>query len=621
MEIKNIVKYWARVALCAVLLAFFAPLYAPPLHAQANLGVDVDDSIYELLDSASMKGYINDLSQYRPYSAKQIHSYLEQIRQNPGLGEAEQKVIDGELLRFRKIASPPPPDKTFMDFLADGAVLLSQNENLPLALRLEFDFKNRLDFVSKNPYLFNVMRLYLEGDITAYFSYQAMAGTGLTLVKGGTFAPYAYIPETDGHSIGAGNIQAGGVSFSGESLSLALQVGGRAAASFFEGKVRTGFGYMKRNIGFANTSLIYSGMASPLLGWDLSIRPFKWAGLNFMVGGLNGVDDDDSTSKAMFTAQQFEFFLTRYFYLGVTMGSIWIKRLEPYYLMPFMPVAFGQSLLGDYDNLAIQATLALKLPYVTIYGVGLTDEVQPSDVKGLFSSLTQQFAFQFGAKVLIPKLPFTTFQFQYTKIEPYTYTHYAQRAFEGSNKAHGTINISWMNNQRNLGYYLQPNSDEFLFRVESQPFSGWRFALAYRHIRHGDGNRALGQVEGRSNSVYENTVNKIQNKGGVSTNGGRPTTEDVIYTGIYSGAQWYFSQNEKGGAKRPKKDFLNDGVYEYIHIVALDIGYRFRRVPIEIEGSFVFSRNDGPVFNGTKGNEELRIALGLDVRFYGKARR
>ena len=292
-EIKSIREKCKIFRICRfiffVALLFSAPLYAP-LYSQGNLGVDVDDSIYELLDSASMKGYINDLSQYRPYSANQIYRYLEQIRQNPGLSGAEQRVIDGELSRFLQISRPPQPDKTFMDFLADGAVLLSENENLPLALRLEFDFKNRIDFVSKNPYLFNVMRLYFEGDITPYFSYQAMAGTGLTLVKGGTFAPYAYIPDTDGHSISAGNIQTGNVSFSGDTLSLALQVGGKAAASFFDGKVRTGLGYMKRNIGFANTSLIYSAMASPLLGWDLSIRPFKWAALNFMVGGLNGVD-------------------------------------------------------------------------------------------------------------------------------------------------------------------------------------------------------------------------------------------------------------------------------------------------------------------------------------------
>ena len=607
--------------LLPIFLAIFLPI-ALPVYAQANLGVDIDDSIYELLDSASMKGYILDLSHYRPYSAQQVYHYLQKISDAPKLEPAERRVIEQQLQRFGKIASVAEPDKQFSDFLNDGTVLLSQDENLPLALRLEFDLKNRLDFVSKSPHLFNVMRLYMEGNITPHFSYQAMAGTGLILVKTQSFAPYDYVLETDGQAISAGNIQAGEVSFKGDRPSFALQVGGRFNASFFDDKVRSGFGYLKRNMGVANTSLIYSGKASPILGWDLSIRPFKWAALNFMVGGLNGIDDDISTSKAMFTAQQFEFFLTRYFYIGVTMGSVWIKRLEPYYMMPFMPVAFGQSLLGDYDNLAIQGTMALKLPYFTIYAVGFADEVQPFDIANLFSSLTQQFAFQFGAKVLLPKLPFTTFQFQYTKIEPYTYTHYAQRAFQGSAKSYGTINISWFNNQSNLGYYLPPNSDEFLFRIESQPLPGWRFALAYKHIRHGDGDRTKGQVEGRTNSVYKNTVNKIHiGTENVKTEGSGNTKEDKIYTGIYS-APWYFSKDEKGGAKRPNKNFLNDGVYEYIHVVTLDIGYRFRKLPIEAIAHFVFSHNDGPVFdNGKKDNEKIRFALGLDLRFYSKARR
>ncbi|WGK68128.1 hypothetical protein P0082_06485 [Candidatus Haliotispira prima] len=602
-----------------LLLLLSGPLLS--LSAQRNLGVDIDDSVYELLDSASMKGYITDLSHYRPYSADQVYRYLEQIGEVSTLDEAERKVLDREMERFLGIVSVFEPDTKFIDFLKDGTVLLSGDENLPLVLRLEFDLKNRLEFFSQNPYLFNVMRLYLEGNITPYFSYQAMAGTGMTLIKTNAFAPYTYRLETDGQAISGGNIQNGEVSFDGSSPSLALQVGGKVAASFFNGRVRTSLGYTKRNIGISNTSLIYSGQAGPLLGWDLSIRPFKWAGLNFMVGGLNGIDDSTSTSKAMFTAQQFEFFLTQYFYIGVTMSSVWIKRLEPYYMMPFMPVAFGQSLLGDYDNLAIQGTMALKLPYVTIYGVGFADEVQPSDLAGLFSSLTQQFAFQAGIKVLIPKLPFTTFQFQYTKIEPYTYTHYAQRAFQGSAKAHGTINISWMNNGANLGYYLEPNSDEFLFKIESQPFPGWHFALGYKHIRHGDGNRMLGQVEGRSNALFENTVNKTQTTAGVSTNTNGNTAEDQIYTGIYSGAEWYFSKDDSGGSKRPSKDFLNDGVYEYIHVISLDVGYRFRQLPIEIVGHFMFSRNDGPVYNGIKGNEEIRLAVGFDFRFYGKSRR
>ncbi len=615
------------------LLALLAlPALLPALHGQENLGVDIDDSVYELLDAAEMKGYITDLSQYRPYSARQVRDYLEQIHRSQRLSAAERKVIARELERFHSIASFAEPDTKFLDFLKDATVLLSQHEALPLALRLEFDFKNRLDFISGNPYLFNVMRMYLEGNITSHISYQAMVGTGFTmvprssldpnssLVRVNSFAPYTYRLETDGHAISGGNIQAGEVSFSGERPSLALQAGGKVAASFFDGKVRTSFGYMKRNIGVANTSLIYSGQASPLPGWDLSLRPFKWAALNFMVGGLTGVNGKFSTAGAMFTAQQFEFFLTKYFYIGVTMGSVWIKRLEPYYLLPFMPVAFSQSLLGDHDNLAIQATLALKLPYVTIYGVGFTDEVQPSDVANLFSSLTQQFAFQAGVKVLIPKLPFTTFQFQYTKIEPYTYTHYAQKPFDGSVK-YGTINISWMNNQQNLGYYLPPNSDEFLFRLESQPFAGWHFALSYRHIRHGDGARKRGEVEGRSNAVFEHTVNQLQKGDKVETNIANEvnTKEDLIYTGIYS--KLYFGDESAGGGKRPTKNFLHDGVYEYIHVITLDVGYRFRKLPIELVGHLMFSRNDGPVYNGVKKGEEIRVALGLDLRFYGKSRR
>ena len=176
---------------------------------------------------------------------------------------------------------------------------------------------------------------------------------------------------------------------------------------------------------------------------------------------------------------------------------------------------------------------------------------------------------------------------------------------------------------KNLGYYLPPNSDEFLFQIEGQPLPGWHFALGYKHIRHGDGDRRLGQVEGRTNAVFENTVDKVQiaDEAAKDSLKDTKTDEGKLYTGIYDPKSYFARNKTQSDGKRPPKDFLHDGVYEFIHVVTLDLAYRFRRIPLQAVAHFMFSHNDGPVHNGFKDDAEIRVGLGLDLRFYGKSRR
>ncbi|GAH45481.1 unnamed protein product, partial [marine sediment metagenome] len=60
----------------------------------------------------------------------------------------------------------------------------------------------------------------------------------------------------------------------------------------------------------------------------------------------------------------------------------------------------------------------------------------------------------------LPGLSFAFLTLQYTKIEPSCYTHYLQDHLSYSEP----ININYSNDGENIGYYLSPNSDEFLIK-------------------------------------------------------------------------------------------------------------------------------------------------------------
>jgi hypothetical protein len=100
-------------------------------------------------------------------------------------------------------------------------------------------------------------------------------------------------------------------------------------------------------------------------------------------------------------------------------------------------------------------------------------------------------------------------------------------------------------------------------------------AAQYQLIRHGDGDHTAGQVEGNSDTWID-----------------------------YSGLDLY-----------PPKDFLHDGIYEWINILKLNFAYAFASAPITVweEYGFVHARN----YRNITGNTAVMnlLGLGLEVKY------
>jgi hypothetical protein len=168
------------------------------------------------------------------------------------------------------------------------------------------------------------------------------------------------------------------------------------------------------------------------------------------------------------------------------------------------------------------------------------------------------YAWQFGASALLPRLPFASLQMRYTKIEPYNYTHLREKMpWYGDTP----MITSYTNSGKSLGYYLPPNSDELLLRFETMPSALSSLNFQYQMIRHG-------AEYGRSAVDGSSLQSELDPSG--------RDTKSVL-----------------------KKSFLQDGAYQWQHVLKIGGDYRFPKTPVQVfaEAGVVlsyFTDIDGP---------------------------
>jgi hypothetical protein len=431
------------------------------------------------------------------------------------------------------------------------------------------------------------VKVFLEGDITSHFSYGFNVGFGASYLDPGAFEPFGHTTYNDGFALGMDGSLNDSTEDNGFAVTFHFMP--EMQLQFLDDRVRLGMGRYSRSLGPGSGGLTVSDTARPYDALELQVRPAKWLNYYFSVGSLGnwfsqrawfgdvkGIDGEDGSYPALpeyntaideknFTLQVLEIMPLDWMYLNLTTGSIWGKRMEIGYFNPLMPLLFAQNLYGDADNLAMEMTAAFPLPFgVKLYGTFFADEVQFNNLGTLFTDTSQQFGLQAGLKGLIPGLGFTLGTFQYTKLEPYVYTHYEQ-VYPSST---ALINTNWTNDRYNLGYYLPPNSDEFLLQLESMPVAGLKVYGKYRYIRHGYGDWNNGEIEGTvdSGGAYADDPN---------------TTED--------------DGDDRHAYQHRPKNFLKDGPYEQIHMATLGGEYQFPGAPFRLglEYTFSIASNDG----------------------------
>jgi hypothetical protein len=528
----------------ASLLVLVLVLLPGAAAAQEQLSVGLSDPlIYTLLEICSLKGVLPPLPAVRPYRLEEVRRLMRVAIDSPsGLSSRE-------LALLRRAWDQLPPVAASL-------------------ARAEFTLESELRANLSKPgalHSFNQGRAAVRGSLASVLAYDLNLGISLDKIDPEAFAPYSFTKKWDGYHIWAeggtvvtsdGNDDHPSIGFSSlPELSLDL----------WQSRINLQLSRLRHQWGVGEGSLSLSGTARPFMALAGSIQPgTKWK-FHFLSGTLGDWWNAEAEQK-MFSIHRLEWTPWDWLYLSPWESVVYAKRLEFSYLDPIGSYFMGQQSNGDLDNIAFGGEAAFSWsPYFRLYFSLFLDEIVLVPLSRLFTRPNNQFAWQAGLKVPIPWLPFALLTLQYTKIEPYCYTHAPYQPTAGSIP----ININYAHDGENLGYHLPPNSDELLLRFFTLPADSLELSAQYQLIRHGTGDHAAGQIEGDIDIWYD-----------------------------YGSPDPY-----------PEKDFLHDGIYEWINILTLQLGYRFAGLPLRLwaEYSFVHAANYGNI----SGNTAVKNLFGL----------
>jgi len=550
------------------------------LGAQTNLSVDLQDPVYQLLELGELKGALSRLSAVRPYSHSQVVALLQALWDGRSrFSPAEQAVLADTLRRFGEDTSG----------LRHGNFTYRQDSERAKKLQVGADLRSRFRLNANSPenwHLDSVLRPYLRGDLVPWLSYLGIIGVTLDRVRADeTFAPYGFSKQWDAiHFSLQGPM--GGEELDYPAISYDLQT--EITAQLLHDSVRLSLARQRREWGIGDGSLTLGSSARPFVGVEAHVELAPWLFIHHLVGSLSnweeepasiGAESGTLTYQKLFALQRLELFPFRWLYLSASSSVIGAKRFELIYTVPLLAGVLAQNLIADLDNVGVGVDLAVTVPpfgraFFSLYA----DEMHITNPSDLFTRPRNMFALQGGLKVPVPGLPFAALTVQYTKIEPFTYTHYPTWYPDYRMQ----VDTAYTHDGENLAYPLWPNSDELLVKLTSVPIPSLRAGLEYRMIRHGDNpSRVPGDPAtlGRPDGYYDYSV-----------------SEDSY----------------------PDKAFLHDGLYDHNHIVTLSGEYSIPRSPITVGLSYTFTYTYWePNDSGELDRPDLmRNIVGLEVKVF-----
>jgi len=389
---------------------------------------------------------------------------------------------------------------------------------------------------------------YLEGNPLPWLSLKGEAGFTFDKIEKSLYLPYQFTKEWDTTHIWFGNPRNsdGTLDYPTASYDIREDI----AAESENGSMMIRLSRVRRDWGIGSGSFSLSETARPFVGLETVFRPSKFFAISGVVGSLTNWEEgsnEKSTAKdssgnytalsyqKMLGLQRMELFPFDWLTISASSTLIGAKRFELGYFSPLLFSVMYQNQLADIDNLGVQVDGQIVVPKIgKFYGSFYTDEMDMTNFSELFTKARNMFALQGGAKISLPGLAFATLTAQYTKIEPFVYSHYATWYPDYRLK----VDTSYTQDGENLGYYLPPNSDEFLVKLDMIPAPGWRLGLKYSFVRHGDNPQIdwvakLPEIFGNVNDYMD-------------------------YGQLYS----------------YNKDFLHDGIYDFNHIGSINVAWR-----------------------------------------------
>jgi len=211
--------------------------------------------------------------------------------------------------------------------------------------------------------------------------------------------------------------------------------------------------------------------------------------------------DRDSRYTKYFSAHRLKVAIPKFADLSISDVVVYNGRIEFAYLNPILLWHFAEKSLQDRDNKNFILDFQTKfLKNVEFQGTLFVDDDEQFAIFTGKTSRSQKFVYQLGTMIYEPLIKNLSLTVEYTKIRPFTYSHYDIR---DNYTAYGV----------NLGHRIGPNADELFTRL-TYNISDWgRLNLEYSRVRKG-------------NNIYDANGNLIKNVGGDVLYGYRDDIDD-----------------------------------------------------------------------------------------------
>ncbi|QEN08638.1 hypothetical protein EXM22_11815 [Oceanispirochaeta crateris] len=553
--------------LVALLIGFTASL-----PAQTHNAVLLDETaLYDFLDQAELKGYVGTLRAVQPYPRSLVVSLLKDI------SKYRNQMTPMEREVFQDFYEDFVEDED-EDFVDDGDIRIQGYvSTLKVDVGAEANMNAQLNEL-KDSGGDMIGKISAQGDVADNLSWGLHLTGGFFLTDdydvdtsyGPTaWEPYTYTKEWDGgiHYLSSLN----NYNAMPSSLSFGYTYNTEIAASFLDNSLDLRFGRLRRNWGVGDGTLFLTDSARPFMGVEGVINPWDWVSVSFLTGELEygesfrnideyNIKDTSRTQQNMFSILQVELMPTDWLYLSLLDSGVYMKRTELGYVHPLMSQFFYQNNTGDFDNMAFGGTVAVKKAGLGKAYFSLFLDEARFNQPDFFSSYSNMYSYQAGIEAPVPGLSWSKVLLQYTKVEPFTYTHYT---VSESPWYYGLdMETDYLNGGESLGSGLEPNSDELKLKFNTQPMRGVTAHFGYRLIRHGTG---AGSYFSSWGSGY------LQNEDGeyVLEDGGTTTDEpDESNSDDYVALT---PDNDPDGAygQTGSKSFLKDAIYEWYHILSM----------------------------------------------------
>jgi hypothetical protein len=470
---------------------------AAAIGAQQFNSVPLGHAAYDLIEMGSLRGIVTPPSLARPWPEYAVKEKLRSMLDASAgkLSLWEQNIVSSVLDSFKRKAG----------FNYDYGESASGTFTFEASLNWESFFSFKLpDFAVGSV---NMAGLYASGDIGNFISWNCIILGGFLYIEQENLGlhehsdsslwtvktipssfPYTFTKQWDGGVLAPANT--GSYTAWPDEFSFAYGFMPEVNAVFFDRRLELRLGRLRRDWGpVSGSSLVMNAQARPFAALEGTLSPFPWLDISFLNGGLEYFREDDQWPnegpvKNMFSLAQAEFTTGKYFYFDIGGSAVWPKQ----------------------PNLAFHADLEFRLPNVfKIWGSLFIDRIDRSESfpDNFFLLDANAFAYQGGLKAVVNWLPLAAFTLRYTKIEPYCYAN--------ANSGGGWFpsDSAYSSGGEALGFYLPPNSDELLVRLESMFLPQVRAYIQYQIIRHGV-DYGYGAVDGSSLRDSLEDVNSIK---------------------------------------------------------------------------------------------------------------